>query len=304
MNIKVTSVMLGLGLASGLAGAANAGGSYSDVGIKTSRDAAVAVPVPAPVPVPISPASWYLRADVGIGFAANPGVSESGSRFGTTDTPGALGPTPFGADPAWFSSDFKTFISGGIGAGYNWGRGFRTDITGEVRSTAKAEGIGSYTYRKYEFVAGPPVAYQPTAGAPFWVDGSVRDKTEVDTKIFLANAYYDVAKWGAFTPYVGAGIGFGYSNIMREHTWTQSDDAGNASTWSNGQKTHTFTLAAAAMAGVSYEFTPSVLLDLNYRFLWQQGQTVDLAVAGGTSRLTIADYGEHALRTGLRFNLD
>lgn len=301
MKINATSVMLGLGLAAGLAGAANAGGSYSDIGIKTSRDAAVAVPVPAPVPVPLSPASWYLRADVGIGFVNKPGVSESGARFGTTDSPGATGPTPFGADPAWFSSDFKTFISGGVGVGYNWGRGFRTDITAEARSVGKIDGVGSYTYRKYEDNAG---VWQPTAAAPFWIDGSVSDKTEVDTKIFMANVYYDFARWGAITPYVGGGIGFGYSDITREHTWTQSDDVGNTSTWTNGQRSHSFTLAAAAMAGISYEFTPSVLLDVNYRFLWTQGQTVDLAVSGGTSRLTIADYGEHALRTGLRFNID
>lgn len=304
MKINAANVALGLGLAIGLSTGAHAGGSYSDVGIKTWRDAPAAVPVPAPVPVPQSAASWYLRADIGIGFADNASITESGHLFGTTDSPGLTGPTPFGTSPSWFSSDFKTFVSGGIGAGYNWGRGFRTDLTAEARTPGKADGIGSYSYTKYEFVAGPPIAYQPAVPAGT-ITGTYRDHTEVDTKLFMANAYYDIANLRGLTPYVGAGIGFTYNRITRDSTLTETDSSTGASTVSTfGRNADTFGIAIAAMAGISYELTPSILLDVNYRYLWLQGNSIDLAQGASTSRVTIGDLGEHALRTGLRFNID
>jgi opacity protein-like surface antigen len=312
MNINVTSVVLGLGLAVGLASQAAAGGSYSDIGIKTHRDVPAAVPVPAPVPIPVGPASWYLRADIGYGIASKPGLTQSGLIFGQTDSPGpanaVASPVPFGADSSygssWFDSDFDTFVSGGIGAGYNWGRGFRTDITAELRSKHKVTGGGKYSYAQYEMTANPPPAVDTWQANGSTVNGSFTDTTTVDTTVFMFNGYYDLTRWSAFTPYVGAGVGISYNTIERDHRWVQTDGTTDVNV-QDRLKTHNYGLVLSATAGLSYEFTQSILLDLNYRFLWMQGMNIDLPTAGtGISRLAIADYGEHAIRTGLRFNMD
>ncbi len=312
MNINVTSVVLGLGLAVGLASQAAAGGSYSDIGIKTYRDAPAAVPVPAPVPVPVGPASWYLRADIGFGVASKPGLGESGSVFGVYDSPGPANPVaspiPFGANSqygsSWFDSDFSTFVAGGVGAGYNWGRGFRTDITAEMHSKNTMTGNGSYAYAQYAMLpnpAPPPANLYQANGAT--VSGKFSDTTTLDSTIFMFNGYYDVTTWGPLTPYVGAGVGVSYNTVERNRKWTETDGATTTNT-EDALKTHNYGLVAQATAGISYAFAPSILLDLNYRYMWRQGMTVDMNVPHGTSRLTIADFNEHAIRTGVRFNMD
>lgn len=309
MKSTLTSFALGLGLAAGFASVGLAGGSYNDIGIKTWRDAPAAVPVPAPVPVPTTPSGWYLRADIGVGFADSPKITQNGRLFGfDAGSVGSTGPEPFGANPAWFNSDFNTFVSGGIGAGYNWGRGFRTDLTAEARTVGKADGIGGYRYNQYAFQGGPPATWQPVldgSGNQVVINGAYNDHTEVDTKVFLFNAYYDVAHWGPFKPYIGAGIGFTYSRVSRDSTLVETNSStGVATTTTNNQNRDTFGLAAAATAGVSYDLTQSISLDVNYRYLYLQGSTIDLPYTGGTSRVSLGDYGEHALRTGLRFNID
>lgn len=316
MKSTLTSFALGLGLAAGFASVGLAGGSYNDIGIKTWRDAPAAVPVPAPVPVPTTPSGWYLRADIGVGFADSPKITQNGRLFGLTDSPGPANtfasPTPFGANPAWFNSDFNTFVSGGIGAGYNWGRGFRSDVTAEARTIGKADGIGAYSYQRYALqddgTGTGTNRYLPVVdatGRPVNINGAYNDHTEVDTKVFLFNAYYDVAHWGPFKPYIGAGIGFTYSRVSRDSTLVETNSStGVATTTTNNQNRDTFGLAAAATAGVSYDLTQSISLDVNYRYLYLQGSTIDLPYTGGTSRVSLGDYGEHALRTGLRFNID
>jgi opacity protein-like surface antigen len=82
----------------------------------------------------------------------------------------------------------------------------------------------------------------------------------------MANGYVDFA-FGSWTPYIGAGIGWG--DVSRPGP----DDDG---------------LALAGHAGLTFALAPQTDIDLSYRYR-------TISVSG-------PDFDDHALRAGLRFN--
>lgn len=112
------------------------------------------------------------------------------------------------------------------------------------------------------------------AGGPFGVP-QVRS-----TAAFL-NAYWDVISLGGFTPYLGAGIGYGVTSV----------DAGVFP----GGSSNSWNLAWSLMAGIAYEVLPGLDLDLGYRY-------VDF---GAPDVAGVAFHGISAqeIRLGLRYAL-
>lgn len=304
--------MLGLAmLGATVAGAA--AGDWNDGPVRRMGGAA-AVPVPAPIPIPVSKPEWYLRLDAGLGFVADgESLSESGLVYGTLDTPGATGPTPFGSQSAWFNDDFQTFGTFGGGVGYYWSDRFRTDVTLEART--KAEGIieGSESYISHYDNAGVWTADPNTQ-----VNVYARDTTSARSVFSLFNAYYELGRHMGVQPYVGAGIGIAYNELSRTHSTyeTTCDPTTGCGTevtrtaYSAEGKANVFTLAAALTAGLTYNITDITALDFNYRMLYIGGSSVKLSVSdplsGSTSvsKTTFGDTLEHQLRAGLRFNIN
>jgi opacity protein-like surface antigen len=67
-------------------------------------------------------------------------------------------------------------------------------------------------------------------------------------------------------------------------------------------------LAAAAMAGFSFAFSPAMAFDVNYRLQYIQGTDVSMpvtVVSGGpyNSKMNTGDLWEHQVRAGIRWNL-
>ncbi len=89
----------------------------------------------------------------------------------------------------------------------------------------------------------------------------------LSTTAIMGNVYFDVKNDSMFTPYVGAGLGYG---------WVNGSGTGNNSG-----------LAFGANAGVSVDLTTNLAVDVGYRFR-------DIAVKG-------PDPIEHQIMTGLRF---
>ena len=75
-------------------------------------------------------------------------------------------------------------------------------------------------------------------------------KGSFKTKTALLNAYYDIFTKGGLTPYVGAGIGLAHLNAK------MGEDGGsnNALAWQVG-------------AGVAYNLTNNLALDIGYRYM-------------------------------------
>jgi opacity protein-like surface antigen len=128
-------------------------------------------------------------------------------------------------------TDDTSWVAGG-GFGYRFNDYFRADLTGDWS--------GNY---------------------------SIAPGAKLDTAIVLGNVYFDWKNDSMFTPYVGAGIGYGWAS-------------GAGFNDSEG-------IAAGLAAGVSVDMTTNLALDVGYRFR-------DIMISGD-------DPMEHQVTAGIRF---
>ena len=128
-------------------------------------------------------------------------------------------------------ADDNAFVGGG-GIGYQYNDMFRTDLT--------VDWAGDY---------------------------EIAPGAEISTTTILGNAYLDFANDTMFTPYVGAGVGYGWVN----GSGTAADKDG---------------LALGLRAGVAVDLTNNLAVDVGYRFR-------DIMTSG-------ADTMEHQATVGLR----
>lgn len=133
----------------------------------------------------------------------------------------------------WSGGDDDHGFLGGVGVGYRFDDNLRTDLTVDWAG-------------KYEVAPG----------------------ADLSTTTVLGNLYFDWANDSAFTPYVGAGAGYGWVN-----TDVGSDDSG---------------LAVGLAAGVAVRITDGVDLDVGYRFR-------DTFISGSNPM-------EHQAAVGVRFS--
>ncbi|NNE21279.1 MAG: porin family protein [Rhizobiales bacterium] len=143
-------------------------------------------------------------------------------------------------------SDFSIWggeiaFSGGGGVGYNYNHMFRTDVTFDAA-----------------------IDYEESF---FGVNVSL------DSYSVMANGYLDIPFGGPFTPYVGAGVGYG---------WVEASALGLSATEEG--------VAFAGMAGISYDMSQDMALDLGYKYrvIMIDGEDVD----------------DHLIRAGIRFNIN
>ncbi|NOT72778.1 MAG: porin family protein [Hyphomicrobium sp.] len=244
----------------------------------------------------------------------------------------ADGPDLQALDADWFSTDFSKLSTFGAGVGYYLGNGWRMDATVEKRSNDQAyiQGSASWDAHSYYDVDGDGV--NETYGTDANLDGdangdgsvadrrttiNVSDKTDVDGTVWMANAYYDFGSSGrrGFTPYVGAGIGLVWNQLDRTHTTTVEHCDLEAACGAGGGPTTVYTsqaqtsantvsLAAAAMAGVSYQISDITSIDVGYRYLFLGGTDFAMSIDGTESRVSVGDQHVHQVRAGLRFDVN
>ncbi|MFM9940642.1 MAG: opacity family porin [Hyphomicrobiaceae bacterium] len=300
----LASLVLGLGLLAGAPAAEASDLSYRG----SSKDQrAAGIPVPAPIPV-MEHFRWYLRADLGLGmYGSNGRTSERGAVFGAQDAAGVGAPAPFGTSSAWFSDEFDTFATGGVGIGMYLTPRLRSDVTLDVRTKSNAIGNGNYVYDQQAFLPGPAPA--PTG---VQVRGSYHDKTEVRGTTSLLNLYYDLTDRGGFTPYVGAGVGFVVRSLQRSTSSTEAlYDMTNPAApvymttrTATGQgKDHVVAPAASLTAGAAYSLQSGMVLDFNYRYTYLGNVDAPSMIAGTSSTIKIGETHDHALRAGVRVNV-
>jgi opacity protein-like surface antigen len=128
--------------------------------------------------------------------------------------------------------DDNAYVLGG-GVGYQFNEMFRTDIT--------ADWSGNY---------------------------KIAPGADISTTTLLGNVYLDWANDSAFTPYIGAGLGYGWVNGKG----TAADDKG---------------MALGLAAGVAVDLTQNLAVDVGYRFR-------DISIDG-------PDTKEHQATIGMRF---
>ena len=235
------------------------------------------MPMPAPIAVPET-TGWYLRGDIGFSN------QEVGSLFNENYA---------GYDSV--QNIYKNFDASpffGLGVGYSVNNWLRVDVTGEYRSSA--------TFHGYDLGT--------SGGAPFpdIYNGSKSEWT------FLLNGYVDLGTWSHITPFIGAGVGTS-RNTISNFTDVSNCVGGCGNPGANyySATASQWNFAWALYAGLGYQLTRNVTVELAYRYLdlgkASTGTMVsfDAATSGLTStpfefrHLTSQD-----LKLGVRFNLD
>lgn len=251
------------------------------VALASGAAVAADLPAPPPPPAPVIAApepdfgGWYLRADVGVGI-------NTISRLRSSFAPG------FVVDNPMFDSSSSlgdSMIIGG-GVGYQFNSWLRADFTGEYRSQTDYRAIQSY---------GPTFCGAPSGRCYDTYNG------KVGAAVFLANGYADLGTWAGITPYVGVGLGLAnlrYANL----TDMSAQPAGGFGYAQNGSKTN---FAWALMAGVGYNVTNNLKLELGYRYL-NMGRAEMPAIvcvntaACGFERQSFR-FDSHDIRLGFRY---
>lgn len=159
----------------------------------------------------------------------------------------------------------------GVGLGYRFNDAIRVDLTGEYRAASDVDTT--------DFAGG-------------------RQTGELQSNVILFNAYYDIANLSGFTPYVGAGIGGAYHRLDRINEIGATPPA---VTFTFGD--NKWALAAAAMAGVSYDVSENVKIDANYRYLYmgQAHSSTVTDVGVNADRVHFKDLSAHEFRLGMRY---
>jgi len=171
-----------------------------------------------------------------------------------------------GPQPSNVRIDDSYFLGAGVGYKLHW---FRADLTADYGTQS-------------DFFA-------DTAVAPN--DYSMK----VDNVAVLTNAYIDLGTWWGFTPYVGGGIGAAFVR-------TKGFDRLTTQSTLPPQVNSRWNFAWAAMAGIGYQISANLLVDIGYRYL-NLGE-VQTEMNNVNNRLTVGDLSTHELRVGLRYMFD
>ncbi|WP_417423069.1 outer membrane protein [Hoeflea sp.] len=172
------------------------------------------------------------------------------------------------------SSSLDNHWSGAIGMGYSFTDYLRGDLTFD------------YSEGDFNGATGPAVFSQ-----------------NFEQYGFMANVYADLGTYAGFTPYVGAGAG------ITRVTWDTLALVRPFVLDTNlpGEENWRFTYAL--MAGVSYDITKDLKLDLGYRYSKVDGDAQfgydTVTAAAGAVGVQSNDNGieKHEIRAGLRYAL-
>ncbi|MBM7050181.1 MULTISPECIES: outer membrane protein [Rhizobium] len=188
---------------------------------------------------------WYLRGDVGYAFTNLRGANYfQGSNSNLVD---------------FNSAKLDDNVTLGGGVGYQINNYLRTDVTldylfkSDFKGSTKGDCGG----------CGPDFSSVPATS---------RDVASLTAYSLLANAYVDLGTYGAFTPYVGGGLGGTYvkwSNLKNTSCSDANPDSCDSSVTHNGRGSWRFTYAL--MAGTSIDLTCNLKADVGYRFRHIQG---------------------------------
>ncbi|RJT41024.1 porin family protein [Mesorhizobium waimense] len=255
----------------------------------------------APDYVPVEVGSgWYLRGDIGYAFS---------HPFDHEET------------PAGFTSKSSLF-EGSVGMGYHFNDYLRADLNFGILPTNRfgdnfvTTCDGSITTTRTDVNTGI-VIDQTNAAASAPCNGSNIANNKAYS--LMANGYIDLGTYVGLTPYIGGGLGVVYSKYSRaigqrdctETTTTNTaggiqtvdqfncdDPAGYAGAVASKGS---YDLAYALAAGLSYQVTKNVSVDLGYEYFAIPGAKY-VAYDGGAFNIHEGvDY--QSVKVGLRYDL-
>jgi opacity protein-like surface antigen len=258
-----------------------------------AADMAIAPPPQYYAPPPVQDfGSWYLRGDIGFSNQRVNNIRKN--------------------DPVAYSqisslTETTGFDTGGIfdvGVGYRVNNWFRADVTAQYRGNANFKGTDVFNASAYGLTYNGQDNYSAS-------------KSEL---LFLANAYVDLGTWWCVTPFIGAGLGtsrVSISNFSDTGVNNIHPAVGNIPAYVGGPPNPSYATAAngsqwnfawAAHAGLAYQISPSVTLELAYSYVdlgpGTTGVISDFTGFQAGHVFKFNDITSHDLKLGVRWQLD
>lgn len=233
---------------------------------------------------------WYLRGDIGYNLS----TGGSASSFRAWD---------FVAPPgyntvSYSSSSFDSDVTWGLGMGYQLNDWFR------------AEALA--TYMNGTFNGSSNSATVPCTAIVSATGCSTDGSAEFTAWGVMANGYVDLGTYSGFTPYVGAGIGYtlvDYENFVNRESCSGGACGGPNTFTTTHQGENSWRFTYALMAGVAYEFTRNLKLDMGYKYTNVDGGDMysfdGASTAAGASGIQGTDNGfsTHQILASIRYAL-
>ena len=115
-------------------------------------------------------------------------------------------------------------------------------------------------------------------------DGYASLDADIETYTTFVNVFWDITNYNGFTPYVGLGVGGAYNKLS------------NITLPATASGGHRWNLAYNVSAGLSYDLSQNVKLDMAYRF-------VDLGsvLSNGATPIKVKDLKAHEFKVGMRY---
>lgn len=178
--------------------------------------------------------------------------------------------------------DIKSSPLFGLGLGWKHSHWLRFDATGDYRGDTLFVGHDQYP------------------GGTGFTAGTNEYTADVESWLGLANAYIDMGNWCGFTPFIGAGIGFSTLTVtgLKDVNVPQGGIG-------FGQDNTNTNFAWALHAGVSFDVSPQMAIDLAYRYAdlgtAQSGVATSFNGAASNSGLFIRDITANDVMLGMRY---
>jgi opacity protein-like surface antigen len=253
-----------------------------------AADLPIAPPPMYAPPPPAEFSGWYLRGDIGFSNQRVNNIRKD--------------------DPVAYSqisslSETTSFDAAGIfdvGVGYRVNNWFRTDVTAQYRGNSNFKGSDVFTASAFG------LAYNGQ-------DNYSASKSEL---LFLANAYFDLGTWWCVTPYVGAGIGtsrvtisnFTDTGVTNIHTNPLYVGGPPVASFASAASASQWNFAWAAHAGLAYQISPSVTLELAYSYVdlgpGTTGVISDFTGFNANHVFKFGDITSNDVKLGVRWDLD
>jgi len=210
-------------------------------------------PPPMPEPPPPVFGGWYLRGDIGAAVSAN-----NPSLVNTPD-PLVGGFYQGGATENFNNTSISSSELFDVGVGYQANSWLRGDVTAEYRDGGHFQSLYSLSNPNFAQARNQP---QISQLLDFY-------RANTSSAIGLVNLYADLGTWYGITPFVGGGVGVAYNRLYGMTDQGQVSFNGGATGpsggyFSDGTNTN---FAWALMAGLDFNITPNLKLELGYRYL-------------------------------------
>lgn len=270
---------------------------------------------------------WYLRGDLGYQVDTKYRSTVAGASNPLQGLPAFVG-----AGAVTHQNDYSN-MTASIGAGYHLNDLFRVDFNLATfgQNTFGQNGVftsgcgGTRTITTTNYVAGVAVVPVNTTSSADSVNCAGGISIKNSMYLGMLNGYVDLGTIAGFTPYVGGGVGVAYTkqtasaDARCEGSQVTTGVAGVSQTTNtfvcSGQASYTdpadvslvsyeddqWSIAYALNAGVGYQLTKNMTLDMGYQFT--SAPNARYAQFDGTTISQQKGINVHEVRVGLRYDL-